>query len=62
MDKESKTQTRANSDQFYFVMPNKVKPPELWKYNIHIFFTSDVTAVASKQIFVPENVKLICIK
>jgi len=28
-DKESKIQTRANSDQFPFVVPNKVKPPEL---------------------------------
>ena len=38
-DKDSKAQTHANSDQFSFVVPNKVKPPELWKSNIDIFFT-----------------------
>ena len=38
-DKDTKAQTSANSDQIYFVGPNKVKPPNMWKCNIDIFLT-----------------------
>jgi hypothetical protein len=38
-DKDSKAQTRTKSNQFSFVVPIKIKPPELYKCNIDVFFT-----------------------
>jgi len=39
-------------------MASKVKHINLWKCNIDIFFTYDVSALSSTQIDVPHNVKV----